>query len=139
MKAMRVGRIGWRAGVGLLLALATGCRETTDVALVGGAELLGARVPAGVLRGVPFDVVGYFGRGACSIGEPVVRRTSESVSIAMRLRGVELPPGTACTAALLQDSVRVTVTPPFTVPFTVRLRRGLRPDSVIMVYEAPSA
>ncbi len=117
-----------------ILALAFGCRNAPTGLEGEYAELLGARVPTSVPEGATFEVVGYFGRGACDVTRPEVVRTPMGVRMAL----LRVPARTddPCIGVLLPDTVSVQVSPPFPLPFTVRLRRAGAPDSVIVVRAA---
>lgn len=118
---------------GVAMIFVAGCRSPQEPTTARAAELLGARVPAVVDRGSGFRLVAYFGRGACEAPEPVTEVSSSGVSVGMRLRHLPIPEGRACPLILISDSVVVTVAPPITFPYTVRLQRATLPDSVVMV------
>jgi hypothetical protein len=119
------------AGVAVIFAAA--CRSPQEPTTGRAAELLGARIPAVVAPGTAFRLVAYFGRGACDAIEPVTELTPSEASIGMRLRPIPVPAGAGCPLILISDSVVVTVAPPITLPYTVRLQRAQLPDSVVVV------
>lgn len=124
-------RVLWIAGIAAIFAAA--CQSPQEPAPEWAAVLLGARVPAEVARGTSFRLVAYFGHGVCDVTEPVTEVTPNEASIGMRLRQLSIPAGRACPDVLLSDSVVVTVVPPVTLPYTVRLQRAPLPDSVVIV------
>lgn len=124
-------RVFYVAGIAAIFA--AGCHSPQEPAPWRAAELLGARIPAVVDRGTDFRLVAYFGRGVCEAPEPVTEVSPSAASIGMRLREVPIPAGRACPDVLLRDSVVVSVTPPVTLPYTVRLQRATLPDSVVTV------
>jgi hypothetical protein len=124
---------------GIAAIFAAGCRSPQEPAPERAAELVGARIPAVVTPGTSFRMVAYFGRGACDATEPVTEVTPSGASIGMRLRQLSIPAGSACPSILLADSVVVTVVPPITLPYTVRLQRAQLPDSVVIVHASEPA
>jgi len=118
--------------------VAVACRSPAAPVADRPAEFLGARIPAAVRPGTAFTAVVYFGRGACEVAAPDVVQTSEGMRVSLRVRPVALPAGSACIAILLRDSVVVTVAPPVTLPYTIRLQRPPSPDSVVIVRAATS-
>ena len=75
---------------GIAAFLAAGCRSPSESGVGRAAELLEARIPAAVAPGTAFEMVAYFGRGACDAAQPEVHLQSASARIGMRLRPVAI-------------------------------------------------
>lgn len=122
----------YTAGVAAICV--AGCQSAQEPPPVwGAAMLLGVRIPASVAPESSFRLVAYFGRGYCEMSEPVTKVTRNEASIGMRLRQRPIPAGSGCPDILLKDSAVVTVVPPVTLPYTVRIQRAQLPDSVVIV------
>lgn len=119
--------------VGAAAILATACRSPQEPAPEVAAELMGARIPSAVAPGTSFQLVAYFLHGACDEPRPVVELAPAGATIGLRLLQRSIPKGSACPDIALRDSVAVVVTPPITLPYTVRLQRRSLPDSVVIV------
>lgn len=123
-----------RGAIGLIACVALlGCHSnTTAPNAEHPALLIRAHAPTSVVAGTPFSVTGYFGHGACDTTRPIRDVQPDGARLGMQVTP-NVPPGEMCIQILLEDSVRVDVVAPYTLPYTVRLQRYRMPDSIIVI------
>lgn len=106
--------------------------DTTAPRTSHPAELLRVEAPKTVAPGSAFSVLAYYGRGACDSASPVTERALSGARLGLQLT-YSAPDGAVCPDILISESVSLQVTPPYSLPYTVRLQRPSGTDSVVVI------